>query len=90
MKYFAAILKMKDFEKVANYRPQHIEFLQQNEGEGKIFARGRFADSKGGLVIYMAMSLEEAMKIAESDPYITCGAATIEVFEWNMKVTSKQ
>ncbi len=90
MKYFAAILKMEDLEKVEDYRPQHIEFLQQNEGEGKIFARGRFADSKGGLVVYMAMSLEEAMKIAESDPYIVHGAAAIEVFEWNMKVAPNQ
>ena len=90
MKYFAAFLKMMDPEKVTNYRPQHIDFLKQNEGEGKIFARGRFADSKGGLVIYMAMSLKEAVKIAESDPYITSGAATLEVYEWNMKVASNQ
>lgn len=90
MRFFAAILKMKDFEKVTNYRPKHIDFLQQNERAGNIFARGRFADNRGGLVIYMAMSLEEAVKIAESDPYITSGAATLELYEWNMKVASNQ
>lgn len=90
MRYFAAFLKMKDFEKVTNYRQQHIDFLMQNEKEGHIFARGRFADGKGGLVIYMAPSMEETVKIAESDPYITSGAATIEVFEWNMKVAPDQ
>ena len=90
MKYFAAFLKMKDLEKNTEYRQQHIDFLQQNEKAGKIFARGRFADSKGGLVIYVAPSLEEAVKIAESDPYFTSGARTLEVFEWDMKVTLKQ
>lgn len=90
MKYFAAFLKMNDLEKNAEYRPQHIDFLLKNEREGNIFARGRFADNKGGLIIYMAPSLEEAMKIAESDPYITSGARTLEVFEWDMKVPSEQ
>jgi uncharacterized protein YciI len=90
MKYFAAFLKMKDLEKNANYRQQHIDFLLRNEKEGKIFARGRFADSKGGLIIYTASSLEEATKTAESDPYVTSGARTLEVFEWDMKVASNQ
>ena len=31
--------------------------------------------------------IEEAVKIAESDPYVTSGARTLEVFEWDMKVT---
>ncbi|MEJ2171037.1 MAG: YciI family protein [Desulfobacterales bacterium] len=53
-----------------------------------MFARGRFADGKGGLVIYMAPSLEEATRIAESDPYIASGARTLEVYEWDMKVAA--
>ena len=88
MKYFAAFLKMKDLEKNTSYRQQHIDFLLQNEKEGNIFARGRFADGKGGLVIYTALSLEAAVKIAESDPYVKSGARTLEVFEWDMKVKS--
>jgi len=90
MKYFAAFLKMKDLEKNTHYRQQHIDFLQKNEKEGNIFARGRFAESKGGLVIYIAPSLEEAVKIAEGDPYVTSGARTLEVFEWDMKVILNQ
>ena len=90
MKYFAAFLKMKDLEKNTNYRQQHIDFLQQNEKEGNIYARGRFADSKGGLIIYAAPSLDEAMKLAESDPYVASGARALEVFEWDMKVNPNQ
>ena len=86
MKYFAAILKMKDVEKNKAYRQQHVDFLTQREREGSIFARGRFTEGEGGLVIYMASSFEEALKIAESDPYVSFGARTLELYEWDMKV----
>jgi uncharacterized protein len=86
MKYFAALLRMKDLEKNASFRQQHMDFLLQKESEGNIFARGRFADG-GGLVIYIAPSYEEAARIAESDPYVTSGARTLELFEWEMKVS---
>ena len=87
MKYFAAILKMKDVEKNKQHRQQHVDFLIQQEKEGNIFARGKFTDGAGGLVIYIAESYEEAFKIAESDPYVTLGARSLEVYEWDMKVS---
>jgi uncharacterized protein len=89
MKYFAAFLKMEDIEKNATYRPQHMDFLMQNEKEGKIFARGRFSDNSGGMVVYIASSFEEAEKIAKSDPLVTSGARTLELHEWEMKVAQK-
>jgi uncharacterized protein YciI len=88
MKYFAAFLKMKDLEKNTAFRPQHLDFLTKNEKAGKIFARGKFMDGEGGLVIYIAGSRDEAVKLAGSDPYVTSGARTLEVFEWDMKVTA--
>jgi uncharacterized protein YciI len=89
MKYFAAYLRMKDREKNTAYRQQHVDFLTEMEKEGKIFARGRFTDGEGGLVIYMAGSREEALKLAESDPYVALGARTLELNEWDMKVAHK-
>ena len=85
MKYFATFLKMLDPEKSQTLRQQHLDFLVKSESEGKIFARGRFADGAGGLVVYMAESLEEARNIAKSDPYIRGGARTLEMHEWEMK-----
>ncbi len=90
MKYFAAFLKMKDTEKNAKFRQQHMDFLLQSEKEGKIFARGRFSDNSGGLVIYIAPSHAEAMKIAESDPLVSSGARILELHEWEMKATPNQ
>ncbi len=86
MKYFAAILRMRDITKSQDLRPQHIQFLEQMSREGKIFARGKFTDNAGGLVIYKASSLEEATEIAESDPYIKNGARSLEIHEWDMKL----
>ncbi len=89
MSYYAAFLKMKDPEKSQNYRPAHLEFLVQNEKAGNIFARGKFTDNTGGLVIYIAASWDEALKLAESDPYIACGARALELHEWDMKVAGQ-
>lgn len=88
MKYYAAFLKMNDPEKNRRYSAEHKDFLLQKEGEGKIFARGRFTDG-GGLVIYMAESMDEARSIAESDPYVVTGARVLELYEWDMKVAPR-
>ena len=90
MKYFAAILKMKDVEKNKQYRPQHVDFLVQQEQAGNIFARGRFSEGAGGLVIYVAASYEDALKLAETDPYVKLGARSLEFYEWEMKVPDNQ
>ncbi len=89
MKYFAALLRMKDLEKNASFRQQHLDFLTQKDADGSIFARGRFTDG-GGLVIYIAPSFEEAERMAKSDPYVTSGARILELFEWEMKVSSNK
>jgi hypothetical protein len=88
MKYFAAFLRMNNQAKSQELRPQHLDFLKQGEQEGKIFARGRFEDGAGGLVIYRAESLAEARNIAESDPYVRSGARSLELHEWDMKVSA--
>jgi uncharacterized protein len=90
MKYFAAFLKMLDVQKNETYRPQHMDFLVEKEKEGKIFARGRFTEGKGGLVIYIAETFEQAKKLAESDPLFTSGARSLELYEWDMKVAPNQ
>ncbi|MBM3789781.1 MAG: hypothetical protein FJW35_05455 [Acidobacteria bacterium] len=87
MKHYAAFLKMKDPARSQDLRPQHLEFLEEKGREGKTFARGRFSDNTGGLVIYRAASFEEALAIAQSDPYVANGARTLELHEWDMKLS---
>ncbi len=84
MKYFAAILRVLDREKNLSLRPRHLDFLKEQEAAGRIFARGPFADSSGGLVIYCVDSLETATSLAKSDPYVSQGARQLELHEWAM------
>jgi uncharacterized protein len=84
MKYFAAILTIGDSSKSQEYRPHHLAHLERGEREGFIYARGRFADGAGGLIIYVAESLEEARRIADQDPYVASGARKLELREWEM------
>ena len=86
MAFFAAFLRMADPEKNESFRPFHKEFLVAREQEGKIYARGRFSDDSGGLVIYVADSLEQAMALAQSDPCIINGTCSLEIHPWEMKV----
>lgn len=86
MKHFVALLRMKDLEKNTSFRQQHIDFLTATEKKGMIFARGRFAKDEGGMVVYIAPTFEEALKTAQSDPYVSSGARTLELYEWEMKL----
>jgi uncharacterized protein len=79
MAYYAAILHMADAEKNLTFRPQHLAYLEEI-----VFAKGPFADGSGGMVIYIADSLEEARKLAEQDPYVKEGVRRLELHEWKM------
>jgi len=84
MKYFAAFLPMLNIEKSQSLRSLHLEFLARAQQQGQIFARGRFTGGAGGLVIYQAETLDEAIRIAQSDPYVANGARALELHEWDM------
>ncbi len=86
MKYFAAFLKMLDVTKSRDLRPQHLDFLDEMTRRGNIFARGPFTDGAGGLVIYIAESLDEATQIARNDPYVAQGARSLDVHEWDVRL----
>lgn len=84
MKYFAAFLPMLDAEKSRTLRPLHLDHLARAFQQGQIFAYGRFTDGAGGLIIYQTPSLEEAVQLAQSDPYVVHGARRLELHEWEM------
>ncbi|RXT04877.1 YciI family protein [Ammoniphilus sp. CFH 90114] len=84
MAHFAAILYMQDVEKNQEYRPQHLAYLEELAKQGKVHAKGPFVDGAGGLVIYVADSLEDAKELAEKDPYVIEGARRLELHEWKM------
>jgi len=86
MAYFAAILHMEKPELNQTYRPQHLEYLNNLKEQGKVAAMGPFLDGSGGLVVYIADSLEEAKALAENDPYVIEGVRRLELHEWGAKI----
>lgn len=84
MAHFAAILHMEKPELNQPFRPQHLEYLNNLDKQGKIFAKGPFADGAGGLVVYIADSLAEAKELAEQDPYVREGVRRLELHEWKI------
>lgn len=85
MAHYAAILHIVDPEKRKELLPKHREFLFSMREQGKIYAMGPFVDGAGGLVIYVADSLEEAQAMAEKDPYVSEKALRLELHEWRIK-----
>ncbi|AFC27728.1 hypothetical protein PM3016_774 [Paenibacillus mucilaginosus 3016] len=84
MGYYVVMLPMLDEEKSRVYRPEHLAYLEEQRGKGRIFANGRFPDGSGGMVIYKADNLEQAQQWAAEDPYVLHGARRAEVREWEM------
>jgi uncharacterized protein len=83
-KYYAVFLRMISPELSQQYRTEHLDYLAELGNQGKIFAKGRFVDGAGGLVIYIADSEEEVKALVEKDPYIIYEARSYEIHEWDL------
>jgi uncharacterized protein YciI len=84
MPYYAAFLHMLDPEKNKQVLPRHIEYLERLDQQGKIFGRGPFSDGSGGMVVYIADTLEEAQFMAENDPHVVEQVRRLELKEWRV------
>jgi uncharacterized protein YciI len=84
MKYYAVFLPMISPERSQQFRPQHLEFLTKGREEGWVFANGKFVDGSGGLVIYAAESIDEALGRVKQDPFVREGARGYAIHEWDM------
>jgi len=87
MPYFAAILHMLDPKKNKEVMPRHMEYLERLDEQGKIFGRGPFADGSGGMVVYIADSMEEAEKLAKKDPHVLERVRRLELKEWKIWIS---
>jgi len=85
MAYYAAILRMKDPDLSRQQLKPHVDYLEALQRQGRIHAMGTFPDGSGGMVVYVAGSLEAARELAEADPFIALGARELELHEWALK-----
>lgn len=62
----------------------HVRHLQELERSGQLVLCGPFSDYPGGMVIIRAASREEAVRIAERDPYVLTGIRSYELRTWGL------
>jgi len=67
-----------------NLVKEHVAHLRRLDRDGQLELCGPFADYKGGMVIVRAASKEEAIAIAESDPFVSSGAESYELRTWEL------
>ncbi|WP_135549200.1 YciI family protein [Paenibacillus cymbidii] len=82
MKYFVVTLPLINKEINQKVRSDHLAYMVALEEKSKIFAKGRFVDGSGGMVIYRAETIEEAEELAINDPYVIHGARSCDIREW--------
>lgn len=83
MKYYVAILETLDSDKDKLIRQQHLDYLDELISKGKIFGKGPFTDGSGGMIIFLADSLEEAEVLIKNDPVIIENTRSYRLKEWN-------
>ncbi len=63
---------------------EHVQHLKQLRCEGKLVLCGPFSDRPGGLVVLEASSREEALVIANQDPFIRDHYKTFDLFTFDV------
>jgi uncharacterized protein len=74
MRKFVAVLKdKKKSELTEKLLSQHIEHLQKLNNNSKLFICGPFKDNDKAMQILICNSIEEAIDLVESDPFVKEG-----------------
>ncbi len=66
----------------------HIDYLAKIADE-RFFMGGGFLEKPGGMIVYEAINIEEAKKVADGDPLISRGLYRYELTKWEMVLLSK-
>lgn len=84
VRHLVLVMRRPDFD--AALLPAHAAFLDALRERGVLETSGGFADRSGGAYLLRGVAdLEEARRIAESDPLAIHGASDIVVHEWHTR-----
>ncbi|SFP79594.1 YciI family protein [Salibacterium halotolerans] len=84
MTLFAVLLPLKDKDLSQTYRPDHLQFLEEQRKKGNVAANGKFTDGSGGLVIYRMPDKDSVEELVKKDPFVKQGAREYHIHEWEM------
>ena len=84
MALYAAWLTIVDPELNKKVRPQHLSYVKALYQQGKVAWAGPFSDKSGGMVVYQAMTSDEAEDLARNDPAVTSQARSLVLKTWDL------
>jgi uncharacterized protein len=91
MKFAAIIEYGSDKAKIQAVRPTHRQYLASLRQRGLLAASGPFTDDSGALIIYEAVSAEEAEKLLQGDPFHQNGIFMRYVLRpWNPVIANRE
>ncbi|CBN55577.1 MULTISPECIES: YciI family protein [Kamptonema] len=64
------------------YVPAHRAYVRELIAKGHKAKTGYWARRGGGMLLFEAGSMEEAIAIAAKDPLVVNGCVTYEVYQW--------
>ena len=82
IRYVILLNKVANKETTQEVINSHVQHLKKLDHEGKLVLSGPFIDYPSGIVIIKAKDKEEAILIAESDPFVCTGVRSFEVRTW--------
>ena len=84
VRHLVLVMRRPGFD--AGLLPAHAAFLDALRARGVLDCSGGFADRSGGAYLLRGIDdLEEAQRIAGSDPLVIHGASDIVVHEWHTR-----
>ena len=63
---------------------RHLAYVTELRKRGKLMLGGPFSDGKGGLLVYRAGSMEEAVQLFEADPARIEKVFEAEIHPWSL------
>lgn len=87
---FVNYVKYRDLDKIANARTAHFAYADRLREHGKLAIGGPLTDDHGrrigSLFIYEAASRDEALALAQEDPFTLANAlSSYEITEWRLR-----
>jgi uncharacterized protein YciI len=73
-------------DEVAKVRDEHLAYLDDLIGQGKLVAAGRQEPPVGGMVLLDVADEATAREVISQDPYVLRGIAEYEARGWNPTV----
>jgi uncharacterized protein YciI len=87
---FINYVKYRDLDRIASVRTAHFAYADRLREQGKLAIGGPLTDDQGRriglLFIYEAVSRDEALTLAQEDPFTLANALSgYEITEWRLR-----